>query len=87
MIFFLQVNHHLPTVSGLRRNHFDMKAMKKKQFEFEEVTILMELVPEFFNFYANKYQMDSHIISAQLGRWETLVDSNPKKLLNASQAA
>lgn len=85
VIFFLQVKHQLPT--SLRRNHFDAKARTKKMFEFEEVSILMELVPEFFDFYANKYQMESQIICSQLGRWQTPIDSKPncRKTSNPSQ--
>lgn len=55
VIFFLQMNHGLPTTINLGDNY--TKTNK-------------DLIYEFFLFYARKFQHKSHIISARFGRWQ-----------------
>lgn len=59
VIFFLQKNYEFPVIGKLDAN-------MKMQNEFQ----LEKLVLEFFNFYANQYQMKNQIISAHFGRWQ-----------------
>lgn len=58
VIFFLQMNYGVPTTINLDNNY----TKTKKELQY--------LLYGFFQFYADKYQHASHIISARFGRWQ-----------------
>lgn len=66
VIFFLQINYKFPKLndlwtSGKKASDSD-SSINKEHFK--------HIVVEFFDFYATKYEIDSHVISLSVGQWQ-----------------
>lgn len=64
VIFYLQVNHELPTIDGL------ISAIAKGLKFSPKKSSLEQFIKEFFDFYAKTFESKSHLISANVGRWQ-----------------
>lgn len=63
VIFYLQLNHKLPTVTDLASTIAQgMKVSAKNSFG--------QLVKGFFSFYGKIFDAKSHLISANVGKWQ-----------------
>lgn len=77
VIFFLQVDHGFPTVDQIlgQDSSIDSKASYFKP-----------ILGQFFAFYGHRYQMQNHVISAHIGRWqERQMQSEQKNFSTAQQ--
>lgn len=63
VIFYLQLNHGLPTPTEL-----DSTIATKTKFSSKNK--LNEFVIEFFEFYGKKFAPKSHLISINVGKWQ-----------------
>lgn len=69
VIFFLQVQYDLPTVSAVSALvSASEKAYTKSAFE--EQKDFGRILFEFFYFYGSRYEINNHLISARIGRWQ-----------------
>lgn len=66
VIFFFQIKYYIPKVNDLRESKLksldDVPNMDKQR--------LKRVVMEFFEFYANKYDFNTQIMSVKYGQWE-----------------
>lgn len=67
----MQMNSDLPTVENITSNHFCAKTSKNVEDSFKiDLVNLHKILLEFFMFYAERYEMSNHVISASIGRWQ-----------------
>ena len=71
VIFYLQLNHALPTV-------IDLPSATAKGTEFSPKNKLGQFVKEFFDFYGKIFEPNSHLISLYVGRWQQKTNSGQK---------
>lgn len=77
VIFFLQMDHNVPTVDNIM-NFTSNPNSKCKNFK--------ALPRQFFELYGNRYQMCNHVISAHIGQWqERRVQAEQKHFPGAKQ--
>lgn len=77
VIFFLQKKYKLPTADKIESLTSNSSL---------SITNFETLKRQFFDFYGNEYQMQNHIISAYINRWQTRrIDSTQKKFSQAQQ--
>lgn len=63
VIFYLQLNHGLPTVT-------ELDSTIATKIRFSSKNKLNEFVREFFEFYGKKFAPKSHLISINVGKWQ-----------------
>lgn len=63
VIFYLQLNHKLPTVTELPK-------VIANGVKFSPKRCFGEFVKEFFEFYGKTFESESHLISVNIGKWQ-----------------
>lgn len=63
VIFYLQVNHDVPTVTELR-------STVEKGIKFSAKQSFGTFLKEFFEFYGKTYETKMHLISVFIGKWQ-----------------
>lgn len=64
VIFYLQLKHNFPTINAL-----ESKLSDKTSFVANE-SLNCEIIKGFFKFYGNTYQVSTHLISLNVGKWQ-----------------
>lgn len=63
VIFYLQLNHELPTA-------IDLPSVIAKGMKFSTKNSLRQFIEEFFIFYGKTFESKTHLISLNVGRWQ-----------------
>lgn len=63
VIFYLQLNHELPTA-------IELPSAIAKGIKFPPKNSFGQFVKEFFDFYGKTFESKSHLISVNVGRWQ-----------------
>lgn len=78
VIFYLQLNHEVPTVAELPSAIANgSKFPPRKSFE--------EFVKEFFKFYGQTFEPKMHVISVHVGKWQQREQGEQKHLTAAQR--
>lgn len=70
VIFFLQMNYGLPAIGDIA------VAIEQKKFDTtakslaEKTKDLNNMLADFFHFYGGRYEINNHLISTWIGRWQ-----------------
>ncbi|XP_031625839.1 uncharacterized protein LOC116342388 [Contarinia nasturtii] len=70
VIFFMQVHYDLPTVSEISTLAASGKITSTPKSILEEQKIFGKILFEFFHFYGARYEVNNHLVSARIGRWQ-----------------
>lgn len=71
MIFFLQVHYDLPAANDIMMHLSNNgKIISSERSVFEEQKDFGRILLEFYHFYGARYEINNHLISAQIGRWQ-----------------
>lgn len=65
VIFYLQMKHKLPVVK-------DLASTINNKISFGSADDLGQFVRDFFHFYGKSFERNTHIISANVGRWQQM---------------
>lgn len=68
VIFFLQVNYDLPPVADV--SSLVPSDKERTKSVYEEQKDFGRILFEFFYFYGSRYEINNHLISARIGRWQ-----------------
>lgn len=71
VIFFLQMNYGLPAVSNILMTSEEKTADNtntKSSAELQKV--LNKMLADFFHFFGGRYEINNHLISTSIGRWQ-----------------
>lgn len=63
VIFYLQLNHELPTA-------IELTSVIAKGKKFSPKISFGQFVKEFFDFYGKTFESKTHLISVNVGRWQ-----------------
>lgn len=77
VMFFLQMNYGLPAVSGIvvTSESKTTNAVQTKSTATNTNTNtkgLNDMLADFFYFYGGRYEINNHLISASIGRWQQI---------------
>lgn len=71
VIFFLQMNYGLPAVSGILVTSEEKRTDKTStKSTAEQTKDLNKMLADFFHFYGGRYEINNHLISTWIGRWQ-----------------
>lgn len=70
VIFFMQVQYDLPTAGDVSILVASGKANLSRQSILEEQKDFNRILYEFFHFYGIRYEINNHLISVRIGRWQ-----------------
>ncbi|XP_055326064.1 uncharacterized protein LOC129579895 isoform X2 [Sitodiplosis mosellana] len=89
VIFFMQVQYDLPTAADVSILVASGKVNPSAKSILEEQKDFGRILYEFFHFYGIRYEINNHLISARIGRWQEQRLTQQQKLrdgMNASVA-
>lgn len=78
VIFYLQVNHDLPTVT-------ELPLVIASGIKFSPKNGFGEFVKEFFEFYGNTFEPKMHLISVNVGKWQQKEQREQKHFTSAQK--
>lgn len=72
VIFFLQMNYGLPASSGILVTSEEKTTADKinTKSSAEQTKDLNKMLADFFHFYGGRYEINNHLISTWIGRWQ-----------------
>lgn len=82
VIFFLQVDYDLPTVNDFQSAGAEVK---RKCKAFDDQKHFSQILFEFFHFYGTRYEINNHLISARIGRWQEQRLAGQQKYFSSEQ--
>lgn len=85
VIFFLQVNYGIPVVSDAPILVGSINTVQASQSIVDETKDFDRMLNEFFHFYGTRYEINNHLISARIGRWQEIRLAGQQKHFSAEQ--
>lgn len=80
-IFYLQMNHGLPKVKDVPH----ILSTCINVVPNIEKSLLLQAITGFFKFYADRYEINNHLISVTIGRWQQIQLKPHEKNFSAEQ--
>lgn len=68
VIFFLQMNYKMPTVADAAILAANIKP--STVISPDDQKLFDKMLSDFFHFYGSRYEINNHLISARIGRWQ-----------------
>lgn len=85
VIFFLQVNYGIPVVCDASILVGSFNTVQASQSIVDETKDFDRMLNEFFHFYGTRYEINNHLISARIGRWQEIRLAGQQKHFSAEQ--
>lgn len=87
VIFFLQMNYSLPPVNDVTIlvGSGQSTAAPNSKSTLDEVNDFDKMLGEFFHFYGSRYEINNHLISTCVGRWQEQRLTGQQKHFTAEQ--
>lgn len=85
VIFFMQVQYDLPTAGDVSILVASGQANPNRRSILEEQKDFNRILYEFFHFYGIRYEINNHLISARIGRWQEQKVTQQQKYFTPEQ--